>query len=90
MEDFVTHCYICLLYTSNTFTKLTKAYGDEALSRAQVSRWFKQFSDGRESIKGDPRSGRPSKTDDNVDRIRDLYTVSYTHLDVYKRQRLHI
>ena len=59
---------------TETFKKLTKVYGDEALSRAQVFRWFKAFSDGRESIKGGPRSGRPSmsRTDDNIDRIRDL------------------
>lgn len=59
---------------TETFSKLKRAYGDDALSRAQVFRWFKAFSDGRESVADDPRSGRPltSKSDDNVERIRDL------------------
>ena len=34
---------------------------------------YKAFSEGRESIKGEPRSGRPtSKTDNNVEIVRAL------------------
>jgi len=52
-----------------TFNKLKQAYGEHALSTSQVFKWFKAFSEGRESIKCEPRSGRPStsKTDNNVD-----------------------
>ena len=59
---------------TETFTKLTKVYGDEALSRAQISDGLKCFQMVGESIKDDPRSGRPltSRTDNNVDRIKDL------------------
>ncbi|GFW14894.1 protein GVQW3 [Trichonephila clavipes] len=59
---------------TETFAKPKQAYGDSVLSRIQVFWWFKAFSEGRESIEVEPRSGRPSvsKTAENVDRIRDL------------------
>ncbi|GFU20951.1 protein GVQW3 [Trichonephila clavipes] len=59
---------------TETFTKLQQAYGDSVLSRAQVFRWFKTFSEGRESIEIEPRSERPSvsKTTENIVRVRYL------------------
>ncbi|GFS89484.1 protein GVQW3 [Trichonephila clavipes] len=56
------------------FAKLQQAYGDSVLSRAQVFWWFKAFSEGRESIEDEPRSGKSSvsKTAENVVRVRDL------------------
>ena len=51
-----------------TFNKLKQDYGEHALSRSQVFKWFKAFSEGHESIEDEPRSGRPtSKTDNNVE-----------------------
>jgi len=52
-----------------TFNKLKQAYGEHALSRSKVFKWFKAFSEGRESIEDEPRSGRlsTSKTDNNVE-----------------------
>ena len=57
-----------------TFNKLKQAYGEHALSRSQVFKWYKAFSEGRESIKDKPRSERPStsKTDNNVEIVRAL------------------
>ncbi|GFX36293.1 HTH_48 domain-containing protein [Trichonephila clavipes] len=43
-----------------TFAKLQQAYKDSVLSRAQVFRWFKAFSEGRESIEHEPHNGSPS------------------------------
>ncbi|GFV31881.1 HTH_48 domain-containing protein [Trichonephila clavipes] len=59
--------------TTETFAKLQQAYGDSVLSRVQVFRRFKAFSEGRESIEDEPRSKRPSvsKTAENVVRVRD-------------------
>ncbi|GFT86471.1 protein GVQW3 [Trichonephila clavipes] len=59
---------------TKTSAKLQQAYGDSVLSRAQVFRWFKEFSEGRESTEDEPRSGRPSvsKTAENVVRVQDL------------------
>jgi len=44
------------------------------LSRSQEFKWYKAFSEGRESIKNEPRSGRlsTSKTDNNVEIVRAL------------------
>ncbi|GFS89993.1 protein GVQW3 [Trichonephila clavipes] len=59
---------------TETLAKLQQAYGDSVLSRVQDFRWFKAFSEGRESIEDEPRSGRPSvsKTAENAVRVRDL------------------
>ncbi|GFV73951.1 protein GVQW3 [Trichonephila clavipes] len=59
---------------TETFTKFQEAYGYSVFSRAQGFRWFKAFSEGRESIEDEHRSGRPSvsKISENVVRVRDL------------------
>ncbi|GFV68054.1 HTH_48 domain-containing protein [Trichonephila clavipes] len=79
MSDNEQRCAIkfCLRLGHNateTFAKLQQANGDSVLSRAQVFRWFKAFSEGRESIEDEPRSRRPSvsKTAEIVVRVRDL------------------
>ena len=57
-----------------TFNKLKQAYAEHPWSRSQVFKWYKAFSEGRESIKVEPRSGRhsTSKTDSNVEKVRVL------------------
>ena len=46
---------------------IQKAYGVAALSRTTIFEWHKRFREGRESVKDDERSGRPtSRTDDNI------------------------
>ena len=47
------------------------AYGDQALSRSNVFRWYGRFRDGREDTEDDRRSGRPTacRNDNNVEMI---------------------
>ncbi|GFU25911.1 protein GVQW3 [Trichonephila clavipes] len=68
---------------TETFTKLQQACGDSVLSRAQVFRWFKAFSEGRELIEDEPRSGRPavSKTAENV--VRSPYSPDLSPCDFF-------
>jgi len=57
---------------TGTFTSLTEAYADAALSRTVVCKWHKAFKEGRENVEDDPRSGRPisSTNDQNVEMVR--------------------
>jgi len=54
-----------------TVELINKAYGSAAMSRANVYRWYARFQDGRENVKDDARSGRPStaRTDENVESV---------------------
>ena len=53
---------------TKTVELIQKAYGDAALSRTTIFEWHKRFREGRESVKDNERSGRPttSRTDDNI------------------------
>lgn len=59
-----------------TIELINKAYGSTAMSRAIVYRWYARFRDGREDVKDDARSGRPStaRTEENVESVRRLLT----------------
>jgi len=45
---------------TKTVELIQKVYGDAALSRKTVFEWHKRFREGRESVKDDERSGRPT------------------------------
>ena len=51
---------------------INKAYGSTAMSRAIVYWWYAPFLDGREDVKDDTSSGRPStaRTDENMESVR--------------------
>lgn len=57
---------------TETHDMLVKVYGQEAVSKKCVYEWFQRFTDGKEDVKDEPRSGRPrtSTTPDNVERVR--------------------
>jgi histone-lysine N-methyltransferase SETMAR len=45
---------------AETLQMLRTAFSDDCLSKALVYQWVKRFKEGRESLKDDPRPGRPS------------------------------
>ena len=53
---------------------LTVAYGQATLDKSNVYRWYKMFSEGREEMSDDERSGRPSTstTDEYIDEVKKL------------------
>ena len=57
---------------TETYGKLKRAYGEHAVSGAQVFRMHKAFLDGRESVEDKPHSSIPctSKTEENVTKVR--------------------
>jgi hypothetical protein len=55
--------------TTETPQLVNLAYGDQALPRSSVSRWYGRFRDGRKYSEDDPRRGRRTeyRNDNNVD-----------------------
>ena len=51
---------------------IQKAFGDDAMSAAQIKVWHRCFKDDQESVEIDPHSGRPatSKTPENVEWVQ--------------------
>ena len=64
----ITFCCKADVSASEAVELIQKAYGDAAVSRTTIFEWHKRFREGRESVKDDERSGRPStsQTDDNI------------------------
>ncbi|KAJ8939690.1 hypothetical protein NQ318_011737 [Aromia moschata] len=54
--DLQKFCFRLGHSAADTFAKLQHAYGNSVFSRTRFF-WFKAFSEGRESIKDEPRSG---------------------------------
>ena len=50
---------------------LVQVYGDNAMKRTAVYKWVKRFSEGRESVTDEERSGRPetSRTEENIEKF---------------------
>ena len=51
---------------------IQKAFGENAMSAAQIKVWHKGFKYGSESVESDPHSRRPatSRTPENVEHVR--------------------
>ena len=50
---------------------LVQVYGDNAMKKTTVYKWVKRFTEGRESVTDEERSGRPA-TSRNEETIEDL------------------
>ena len=51
-----------------------KVYGDSAIKKTAVYKWVKRFSEGRESVSDEERSGRPatSRTEENIAKVSQI------------------
>jgi hypothetical protein len=55
-------CFKAGLSATETLVLVQKAYGNEAVNRSNVFRWYSRFRDGRELVEDDERGGRPKST----------------------------
>jgi hypothetical protein len=55
-------CFKAGLSATETLVLLQKAYGNEAVNRSKVFRWYSRFRDGRELVEDDERVGSPKST----------------------------
>nr|CAH7729373.1 unnamed protein product [Callosobruchus chinensis] len=53
---------------SECFQLLKEVFGDNCMSRTRVFEWHKRFSEGREEVEDDERTGRPVTS-----RIEEIY-----------------
>jgi len=53
---------------------LVQVYGDNVMKKTAVYKWVKRFSEGRESVTDEERSGRPatSRTEENIAKVRQI------------------
>jgi len=63
--------------------QVCQVYGDNAMSDGMVRKWVRMFSEGRENVRDEARSGRPSLVNDDLvrkvnERVRDdrHFTIS--------------
>ena len=72
---------------------MQKVYGNGALKYATVCKWVRRFNDGRESIKNDPRVGRPVSilTEKNVATVKTLIEedARYTMQEIEELSGIH-
>ena len=57
-----------------TLVLVQKAYGNEAVNRSNVCRWYSRFRDRRELVEGDERGGRSksTRTEVNIAAVADF------------------
>nr|CAH7743651.1 unnamed protein product [Callosobruchus chinensis] len=53
---------------------LKEVFGDNCMSRTRVFEWHKRFSEGREEVEDDERTGRPvtSRIEENIKKVNEI------------------
>jgi hypothetical protein len=59
-------CFKAGLSATESLALVQKAYGNEALNRSNVFRWYSGFQDGRELVEDDKRGCRSNSTQTEV------------------------
>jgi transposase len=67
-------CFKAGLSATETLVLVQKAFGNEAMNRSKVFRWYSRFRDGRDLVEDDERGGRPksTRTEVNIAPVADL------------------
>ena len=67
-------CFKADLSATETLVSVQKAYGNDALNRSSIFRWYSRFRYGRELVENDERCGRPksTRTEENIAAVADL------------------
>ena len=67
-------CFKAGLSATETLVLVQMAYGDDALNRSNVFRWYSRFQDGRELVEDDETRGLPksTRTEVNIAAVADL------------------
>jgi len=67
-------CFKASLSVTETLVLVKKAYGNEALNRSNIFRWYSWFWDGRELVEDNRRGGHPklTQTELNIAAVADL------------------
>ena len=67
-------CFKAGLSATETLVLVQKAFGNEALNRSNIFRWYSQFRDRRELVDDNERGGRPKSTwtEVNIAAVADL------------------
>jgi len=67
-------CFTAGLSATETLVLVQKAYGNEAVNRSNVFRWYSRFRDGKEMLDDDERDGSPKsfRTEVNIAAVVNL------------------
>jgi hypothetical protein len=73
-RNAIKFCVRAGLSVTETSVSVQKAFGNEALNRSDVFRWYSQFRDIRELVEDDERGGCPklTQTEVNIAAVADL------------------